>query len=364
MSLESSKKTNLHLHDDAVPSIDHHHESRPNRRFSAVDMSEIALALDDNASTSETVNKLKTELAALLVKSYTDLVNLCQTYGIDDRPSTTSKLHEWLDVLFHTSVQSIITPLEIKYLHFERLNTDFSKKVRDLEVQRSRLEKDLVIKTEKAIQLQLDLDNIGNMDDPGIAEYFNERAANQNKSLQQRLEQLVAVHRQLLRKFAALEVDNSEYKKKVQLRDERIKQLESNSRGLTGTLRAQAERHVTELTNLREQIQILKADHQLRLEHGYNCNSPQTSPMSTSFNSPTFLSSTMSGIRSVRGGGGSTNGEIKSVRGGRPLSERNVLGSPTALLYDPYDHKQRPVSTNISSKSTGGSFLSKLLGGK
>lgn len=40
------------------------------------------------------------------------------------------------------------------------------------------------------------------------------------KSLQQRLEQLVAVHRQLLRKFASLELENSELKKKTQLRDE------------------------------------------------------------------------------------------------------------------------------------------------
>ena len=228
MSLESSKKMNIHLHDDV---IDPSHESRPNRRFSAVDMSEIALALDDNATTSETVNKVKAELTTLLSKARTELVTLCQTYGIDDRSSTTDKLHEWVDELLHTRVQSIITPLEIKYLHFERVNTDLTKKVKDLEVQRSRLESDLVIKTEKTIQLQLDLDNIGNMDDQGIAEYFNERTANQNKSLQQRLEQLVAVHRQLLRKFAGLEVDNSEYKKKVQLRDERIKQLESNSRG-------------------------------------------------------------------------------------------------------------------------------------
>ena len=40
------------------------------------------------------------------------------------------------------------------------------------------------------------------------------------KSLQQRLEQLVAVHRQLLRKFASLELETSELKKKNQLRDE------------------------------------------------------------------------------------------------------------------------------------------------
>jgi hypothetical protein len=41
-----------------------------------------------------------------------------------------------------------------------------------------------------------------------------------------RLEQLVTVHRQLLRKFTSLELENGELKKKISLRNERIKQLE------------------------------------------------------------------------------------------------------------------------------------------
>jgi energy-converting hydrogenase Eha subunit H len=35
----------------------------------------------------------------------------------------------------------------------------------------------------------------------------------------------VAVHRQLLRKYAALELDSAEDKKKISLRDERISQV-------------------------------------------------------------------------------------------------------------------------------------------
>mmetsp|Transcript_32272 Transcript_32272/g.97150 ORF Transcript_32272/g.97150 Transcript_32272/m.97150 type:complete len:689 (-) Transcript_32272:591-2657(-) len=49
------------------------------------------------------------------------------------------------------------------------------------------------------------------------------------RSLQQRLEQLVAVHRQLLRKYAALELNLGEANKMIALRDERIVQLESQS---------------------------------------------------------------------------------------------------------------------------------------
>lgn len=46
------------------------------------------------------------------------------------------------------------------------------------------------------------------------------------RSLQQRLEQLVAVHRQLLRKYAALELNLGEANKMIALRDEHIFQLE------------------------------------------------------------------------------------------------------------------------------------------
>jgi len=49
------------------------------------------------------------------------------------------------------------------------------------------------------------------------------------RSLQQRLEQLVAVHRQLLRKYAALELNLGESAKMIALRDERILALERES---------------------------------------------------------------------------------------------------------------------------------------
>ena len=75
-----------------------------------------------------------------------------------------------------------------------------------------------------------------------------------SRSLQQRLEQLVAVHRQLLRKYAALELDSTEDKKNIKLRDERIVQLEANTRTLAMNMRTQAARHVVELTKLREQV--------------------------------------------------------------------------------------------------------------
>ena len=66
---------------------------------------------------------------------------------------------------------------------------------------------------------------------------MSERERQHMRSLQQRLEQLVAVHRQLLRKYASLELENAEARKKLALRDERIKQLESNTRMLANNMR-------------------------------------------------------------------------------------------------------------------------------
>lgn len=108
----------------------------------------------------------------------------------------------------------------------------------------------------QGVNLQIKLESFSRMDPRQVADTMAEKDRAYRKSLQQRLEQLVAVHRQLLRKFASLELETTELKKKTQLRDERIRQLEGNSKGLIGNIRQQAERHVAELTNLREQIQV------------------------------------------------------------------------------------------------------------
>jgi kinesin family protein 5 len=55
-----------------------------------------------------------------------------------------------------------------------------------------------------------------------------------------------------------MEFENSEYKRKILLRDDRIKQLEISGKSLMTSMRQQAERHVHELTYLREQIQVVK----------------------------------------------------------------------------------------------------------
>lgn len=104
--------------------------------------------------------------------------------------------------------------------------------------------------------LQQKFDSLSRMDSKHVAELLNEREMARTKSLQTRLEQLVAVHRQLLRKFASLELEASELKKKTMLRDERIRQLESNSKSLVGNIRQQAERHVAELANVKDSIQV------------------------------------------------------------------------------------------------------------
>lgn len=113
------------------------------------------------------------------------------------------------------------------------------------------------IANQQVIQQQILLDSVMQADPNSKIDILSERERAQMKSLQQRLEQLVAVHRQLLRKFATLELENSEYKKKIQLRDERIRQLEGSTRTMTGNMRQQAERHIAELTSLREQIQVI-----------------------------------------------------------------------------------------------------------
>jgi uncharacterized protein (DUF3084 family) len=108
------------------------------------------------------------------------------------------------------------------------------------------------------VDLQLKFDMLSRLDNKQLVDTIAERDRAKSKSLQQRLEQLVAVHRQLLRKFGSVELENTELKKKTSLRDERIRQLENNNRGLTGNIRQQSERYLADLATLREQIQVKK----------------------------------------------------------------------------------------------------------
>ena len=133
-----------------------------------------------------------------------------------------------------------------------------------MEVQRAKLTEDLRAMTLKCggLQVKLDVYREGQID----LEDEMDRDQMYKRSLQQRLEQLVAVHRQLLRRFASLEIESSDSRKKILLRDERIKQLEGSSRDLSASVRQQAEKHATELTSLRQQILELRAEYMQRLE--------------------------------------------------------------------------------------------------
>mmetsp|Transcript_27786 Transcript_27786/g.50232 ORF Transcript_27786/g.50232 Transcript_27786/m.50232 type:complete len:174 (+) Transcript_27786:1-522(+) len=168
---------------------------------------------------------------------------------------------------------------------------------------------------------------------------MNDKQRQHMKSLQQRLEQLVAVHRQLLRKFASLELENSDFRKKIVLRDERIKQLETNAKILAANMRAQAERHVAELTKLREQVSVLREEQmaQRQMEAKLFAEPIHRLPGSE--------------VRAIRGGGGQETQQIRAIRGGGGGGGRSG-GSR-------HSSQQQGVSSSRMEKS----FLSRLFTG-
>mmetsp|Transcript_27992 Transcript_27992/g.39814 ORF Transcript_27992/g.39814 Transcript_27992/m.39814 type:complete len:989 (+) Transcript_27992:106-3072(+) len=213
----------------------------------------------------------------------------CRKYQIAEEPS--ANLYSIMES-FAAEQEMGFVALEGKLKHEDKVH---AKRVKELEDQRMRLEKDLQTKVESMIQLQMKYDALGRMDRQQQSDAISDKERLSRKSLQQRLEQLVAVHRQLLRKFASLELETSELKKKTQLRDERIRQLEGSSKGLIGNIRQQAEKHVAELTNLREQIQIMKSEHEQRVESNARNN--------TNVDSPSSLRGLLK-PKALRGGGG------------------------------------------------------------
>lgn len=192
-----------------------------------------------------------------------DLVN-----SLEMPASSSEKVMEWARG-FTACGESWLQDCEAKFNAMDRIMSDNKKRIKELESQRSRFEKDLEIRTEKVMQQQLEIEIIRNTPESQDAmQLMQGREQYQMKSLQQRLEQLVAVHRQLLRKYSSLELENGELRKKLLLRDNRIKLLESNAKGLTSNIRQQAERHIAELTDLRESIQEMKMEHAQHLESG------------------------------------------------------------------------------------------------
>mmetsp|Transcript_86410 Transcript_86410/g.244048 ORF Transcript_86410/g.244048 Transcript_86410/m.244048 type:complete len:787 (+) Transcript_86410:50-2410(+) len=185
-----------------------------------------------------------------------------------------------------------------------RAQQEYERHIQEIEGQRRTLAADLKSTCDQKAELEAMLDQAKGGDGAAADSIFSTRERNHMRSLQQRLEQLVAVHRQLLRKYAALELDSAECKKKIALRDERIRQLEANTRAIVSNMRNQAERHASELAKLRDQISAKREDH---------INNMQMQP------------NTVHGPRAVRGG---TGAQGRSIRGGAP--RRPTYGAQAA----------------------------------
>eukprot|EP01035_Chromulina_nebulosa_P017350 gene17350-22897_t len=137
----------------------------------------------------------------------------------------------------------------------------------------------------------------------------------------------------------------------------KIKQLENNSKTVTSNMRQQAERHVAELSNLREQIQMLRTEHQKRIEMIKSNESTNDKNLSTAFS---FRHSEQP--RSIRGG--VSFAVDKSVRGGKNKNIFNTISEDQSNDGSNQNEDVDESPTKRLSVSSTGGFLSKLLGNK
>uniref|UniRef100_K3WTP4 Kinesin-like protein n=1 Tax=Globisporangium ultimum (strain ATCC 200006 / CBS 805.95 / DAOM BR144) TaxID=431595 RepID=K3WTP4_GLOUD len=190
--------------------------------------------------------------------------------------------------------------LEAELKEYER---EYRQLQASTEREKGRLLEDLERKKAQIRELELQLDRAthasgASSPSSGGGSGMSARERQHMRSIQQKLEQLVAVHRQLLRKYASLELELSEAKKKLVLRDERIKQVEANNRIMAGNMRAQAEKHVEELTHLRDQIADFRGAQRSHFEAQMN------------------KSNDANVIKTLRGGSFYNDGVIRPIRGG------------------------------------------------
>lgn len=212
--------------------------------------------------------------------------------------------------------ESSMEPLDLKSkcAALESELRDYEREYRQMQVaaerEKSRLQEDLERKKAQIRELELQIERSAAAssasssgasspsNNPSSSSGMSARERQHMRSIQQKLEQLVAVHRQLLRKYASLELELSEAKKKLVLRDERIKQVEANNRIMAGNMRAQAEKHVEELTHLRDQIADFRGAQRSHFEAQMN------------------KSSDAAVIKTLRGGSFYNDGVIRPIRGG------------------------------------------------
>lgn len=233
--------------------------------------------------------------------------------------------------------------LESELKEYER---EYRQMQATAEREKGRLQEDLERKKQQIRELELQLERSATTASSGASSPSSAGAGNSGmsarerqhmRSIQQKLEQLVAVHRQLLRKYASLELELSEAKKKLVLRDERIKQVEANNRIMAGNMRAQAEKHVEELTHLRDQIADFRGAQRSHFEAQMNKNADATV------------------IKTLRGGSFYNDGVIRPIRGGgrrqTAIVGANTAGAPASASSD---------AVGSNGPTTG--FLNRLFG--
>jgi kinesin family member 5 len=151
------------------------------------------------------------------------------------------------------------------------------------------LRNDLRNRCEKVIQLELALDK--ERDLRRLAERQGGKGSGespekqqQRKALQQRLEQLVMVHRQLLRKYATMELERERARKADNLKAQRITQLETNAKQIAKNMLTQSERHERDMRNLiaakEAEISALRKDAAMAHSHQSSDGAMRTPPHS------------------------------------------------------------------------------------
>ncbi|RHY24919.1 hypothetical protein DYB32_008624, partial [Aphanomyces invadans] len=166
------------------------------------------------------------------------------------------------------------------------------------------------------------------------------------RSIQQKLEQLVAVHRQLLRKYASLEAEHNEARQKLSLRDDRIKSLEANTRLMASNMRLQSEKHLEELSALHVQLAELRKNMAMDLEDRVSLDGSASATSSSASSAAVRRQTSVY----VRQGSIVGDGVIRPIRGGG--RRQSTMDSPPKSIQTP----------DTPSAAGGLGFLQRMLG--
>lgn len=233
-----------------------------------------AATTEDSTGSDDEADDRKLSNSELMLRRYSaENINLDDNLSIKALENQVNEYKE-KEIQWNNEKNNLIDVQKLSENQLVSQANKYKQYVQATEDEKKSLMRDLHNRVNKVIELEQDLDRerelqkqIAAGKPDAVAKVLSKLEQHKMRVLNQRLEQLVAVHRRLLRKYTSLELTNTENRKMLKMRDGRLKQLERTLVAQNDNMRIQAEIHERSLkrteTELNNEIKKIKSHYEI-----------------------------------------------------------------------------------------------------